>query len=92
MLGGGVAVAGGGIFANNFELFSRQHDNEAGAGAVMFLCGAGCTLGSIPFFISAAHNTKNAARVSMGSQQLSVPGQNNYAGKMQPAITMTVKL
>lgn len=94
MLGGGVAmvVVGGGLFVNNFELFSRKNDNEASAGVVLFLCGVGSSLGSIPFFISAAHNSKNAARVSMGGRQLFIPEQNNFSTKMQPAITVTIKL
>jgi hypothetical protein len=94
MLGGGVAmvVVGGGLFVNNFELFSRKNDDEAGAGAVLFLCGVGCSLGSIPFFISAAHNSKNAARVSMGGRQIFIPEQNNFSSKMQPSITITIKL
>lgn len=94
MLGGGVAmaVAGGGLFVNNFELFSRNNDDEAGAGAVLFLCGVGCSLGSIPFFISAAHNSKNAARVTMGGRQFLIPEQNSFSTKMQPAITVTINL
>lgn len=94
MLGGGVAmvVVGGGLFVNNFELFSRKNDDEAGAGVILFLCGVGSSLGSIPFFISAAHNSKNAARVTMGVRQLFIPEQNNFSTKMQPAITVTIKL
>lgn len=93
MLGGGVAmiVGGGGLFVNNFELFSRKHDDAAGAGVVLFLCGAGSTLGSIPFFISSAHNAKNAARISMGSEEIFVPQQNNYTVKMQPSVTFTIQ-
>lgn len=93
LLGGGVTmvVVGGGLFVNNFELFSRDNDDAAGAGAVLFLCGAGCTLGSIPFFISAAHNSKNAARISMGGREIVIPQQNSFTVKMQPAVSLTVQ-
>jgi hypothetical protein len=93
MLGGGAAmtIIGGGLFANNFELFSRDNDDAAGAGVILFLCGVGSSLGSIPFFISAAHNKKNAARISINQQQIYLPQSDRSIATMQPAIKLTIK-
>lgn len=92
MLGGGVAmtIAGGVIFSNNFELFSSKNDDKAAAGGIMMLAGIGCSLGSIPLFISAAHNARKAADISFKPQQLLVPQQNNITTVAQPAVSVTI--
>lgn len=94
MLGGGVllTVAGGAIFANNFELFKSANDDKAAAGGVMMLAGIGCTLGSIPLFISSAHNARKAAAISFKPQQLLLPVKNDLVSTAQPAIHITVRL
>lgn len=92
LLGGGVtmAVAGGLVFLNNFELFSRKHDDEAGAGALLFYLGAGCTAASIPLLITSAHSAKKAKKLSVGTQEIVVPQQNSFATKAQPALKLSV--
>lgn len=94
MLGGGVAmtVAGGVLFSNNFELFSNKNDTEAATGGVLFLTGIGCSLGSIPFFISSGHNARKAAAISFNNNKMMLPQQNNFVAKAQPTITVTIKL
>lgn len=94
LLGGGalMAVSGGVLFSNNFELFSSKNDDKAATGGVLFLTGLGCSLGSIPFFISAAHNANKAATVSFNRQPIVLPQQNNLVVKMQPGISVKIRL
>ena len=94
LLGGGalLAVSGGVLFSNNFQLFNNKNDDKAATGGVLFLTGLGCSLGSIPFFISAAHNANKAATVSFKTQPVLLPQQNNLVVKTQAAIAVQVKL
>lgn len=94
LLGGGalLAVSGGVLFSNNFQLFNNKNDDKAATGGVLFLTGLGCSLGSIPFFISAAHNANKAATISFNTQPILLPQQNNVVVKTQAAICVKIKL
>ncbi len=93
MVGGGAAmlVAGTVIFSSNFDLFSSKNDDAASAGGVMMLVGTGCCLGSIPLFISAAHNARKAAEISFKPQRFIIPQQNNFTTVAQPAVRITIR-
>lgn len=92
MLGGGVAmaVAGGTMFSNNFHLFSSANDSEAQAGGILFLTGIGCSLGSIPLFISAANNARKAASITVSNQQIIDP--QHLTVRLQPTISIKFSL
>jgi hypothetical protein len=92
MLGGGVVigVVGAILFSENFEIFSDKNDASANTGGALFFIGAGSILGSIPFFISSAHNARKAASLSIGTHEILRPVRNSFIANTQPAITFRI--
>jgi hypothetical protein len=92
MLGEGVAmgIAGGILFAENFELFGNGNEGAANTGGALFIIGSTCTLGSLPLFISSARNAGKAARLSVSNQDIKLPGRSGLATKRQTGLTFNL--
>jgi hypothetical protein len=92
MLRGGVVigVVGAILFSENFEILSDGNDASADTGGALFLIGAGSTLGSIPFFISSAHNAGKAASLSISTHDILRPLRNSFIANTQPALTFRI--
>jgi hypothetical protein len=92
MLGGGVAmgIIGGITFSENFEIFGDGDTEAADMGGILFLTGAGCALGSIPFFVSSARNAGRAVSLSISNQEIFLPEKNSFATKPQPSLRLRI--
>lgn len=92
MLGGGavMTLVGGIMFSNNFDVLGDGDDASADAGAILFLGGIACSLGSIPLFIVSAHNKRKAAVIGFENKRISYPQQDLFVVKTQPSITLKI--
>ena len=95
MLGGGVALTGIGIAVAGAETtgYALGNSKSGNAGSVLAIAGIASALGSIPLFISAAHNKHRAATVAFNMQRVSTL---SYAPDritlFQPALTLKILL
>lgn len=96
MLGGGVALTGVGLAvsqSNTIDYAMGNSSNHNTAGSVLAVVGVASMLGSIPLFISAAHNKHRAAEVAFNMQKIpllsAVP---NRTVLFQPAVTLKIPL
>ena len=92
MLGGGVALTAIGIGvaqveAVNYILGSSKSGN---IGSILAVVGVASALGSIPLFISAAHNRHKAAILTFNMQKVPILCIANNRTKFQPALTLKV--
>lgn len=96
LLGGGLVLTGLGIgvaTASGIDHALGDKDNNNLAANTLAVTGVLSTLGSIPVFISAAHNKHKAATLSFNIQRMPVSVQTNYsASKIQPALTCKISL
>src|SRR4051794_2052943 len=95
MLGGGVVLTGLGFAAEQAEIadYALGDSNSGNAGSVLAVVGIGSALGSIPFFISAAHNRQKAAEVTFNMQRTpKLAAVANRTTVFQPALTLKVYL
>ena len=66
--------------------------SDTGSYGFLFFMGLGVDLASIPFFISAGHNARKAASISINNQKILIPQQNTISAKYQPALTLKINL
>ena len=92
MLGGGVvmAITGGLIVSNNFQLFSNENDGATIGGSVLFLVGVGSAIGSIPVFVKAAKNGRKAAAIGIAQQKVTSLVNKNIASTTQVAVSLKI--
>lgn len=95
MLGGGVALTAIGIGAAQAGTADYALGGSAksgNAGAVLAVIGVASALGSIPLFISAAHNKHKAAALAFNMQKVTMlhTAYNNTI--YQPALALKVSL
>jgi hypothetical protein len=93
MLGGGIIMTTVGILIaqKKEEDFLNSLGNK-GLGIVLEVAGIGASLGSIPFFISAAKNKRLAAAVSLQLQKTYAPKRNASVTGTYPALTVRMSL
>ncbi len=96
MLGGGVGLTALGIAvseANTVDYALGNSSNHNTAGTVLGIVGVASALGSIPMFISAAHNKHKAASVAVNMQKVPMLAASaSRTALFQPAITVKVSL
>jgi hypothetical protein len=96
MLGGGVAMATVGLVSVgkqiNSDLNSFNNLGSAGGSAILGIAGIGSALGSIPFFISSAKNSRRAAAISFSNEKLLFPMRNTFVLKTQPSLILKIEL
>lgn len=91
MLGGGVVLgAVGAATFNNSDFLSN--DAASNTGGWLFVIGGASALGSIPFFISSAHNARKAAAISFKPQPVHYPVNTALVVKWQPAVSVSIRL
>lgn len=94
MLGGGAGLTGVGLAVaqaetNNYALGTSSNSI---AGAVLIVAGAASAIGSIPFFISAAHNKRTAASLGFNMQKAPALYTLNNQAIFQPVLILKVAL
>lgn len=91
MLGGGVVLgAVGAATFNNSDFLNN--DSGSNTGGWLFVIGGATALGSIPFFISSAHNARKAATISFKPQRVHLPVNTAWSVKWQPAVSVAIRL
>jgi hypothetical protein len=92
MLGGGVALTALGIgVAQAQTLDDALGSSKSGnIGSVFAVIGVASALGSIPLFISAAHNKHKAAALAFNMQKVPMLYTANNRTIFQPALTLKV--
>lgn len=87
LLGGGTALFFGGalISLNTYGVFGRTN-----AWDYVSVTGLVADIVSIPFFISAHHNKKKAARVAFTNQKIILPWKNNIGFLTQASMTIKI--
>ncbi len=92
MLGGGVALIGLGFAITAAPTLPNPNDKNTTAN-VLAVVGLASSLGSIPMFISAAHNKHKAAEMTLNMQKIpmlaAVPSRTAI---FQPAFTLKIHL
>src|ERR1700741_4941864 len=85
LLGGGVALTAGGVYAIH-DSWTRQDDvKEITAGGVIVTLGGVVMMAlSISYFTDAERNKKRAASITMGHQRIQIPVTSNNATHAQP--------
>ena len=92
MLGGGVVLIGLGLATTQAEVITGS-DKSNTAANVLAGVGLASTLGSIPLFISAAHNKHKAAELSFDMQKVPVlTAAANRGVLFQPALAWKISL
>ncbi len=73
--------------------FGLPHGSNFYTGAGLFIAGALCTLGSIPYFIVSHNNKQKALRISAGIK-MQDNGQliQMYAGRYHAAVSLKINL
>lgn len=67
--------------------------NAAGAASVLFLAGGSIsTLVSIPIIVSSASNGRKAAKLGVGTTQLTAPVSSGFSKKTYPTWSITIPL
>ncbi|HRI20987.1 MAG TPA: hypothetical protein PLA68_08530 [Panacibacter sp.] len=93
LLGSGAAVTITGVIitasASNANDFITLYDRTS-SGVILTGVGAAAIITSIPFFISAGHNARKAAAISLSNQKILLPQQNAFVIKSQPAVTLKI--
>lgn len=96
MLGGGVGLTALGVAvsqANTVDYALGNSSNHNTAGTILAVSGVASTLGSIPMFISAGHNKRKAAELSLALQNTPMLYTTGYRMAIrQPAIRLTIPL
>jgi hypothetical protein len=95
MLGSGVALTGIGIGVAVAETvdYAFGNSNTSNTGGVLAVVGIASVLGSIPFYISAAHNKHKAAEITFNMQKMPVlAGVVNHTTIFQPALKLKIAL
>lgn len=88
MLVGGLVM----VTIAAFTVFSEGIYTKNETPAYLSVIGAGSAVGSIPFFILSGKNKRKAAFFTLGFQPASLPRQNQFSLKPQPAITIKIGL
>ena len=93
LLGGGAALAAGGIYAIN-ELNTSQDDVKELSllGVVATVAGTVMMVISIPYFKEAKTNKKRAASIAMSHQLIQLPATGKNTIHAQPTITLRMRL
>ena len=86
--GTAMAVGGGIVFYDTY--YSESNSTDI-AGIVM-LAGIVTDLVSIGFFVGSSNSKKRAASIAVTNQHISLPQQNAFALKTQPALTLKIAL
>lgn len=86
-----IAAAGGIVY------IIHEHNKDGWldfdfTGAYIAAAGGAVSLASIPFFISASKNKKQAASLTLNNTPIPLLKQNGLASKMQPTITLKISL
>lgn len=95
MLGGGAALTTIGIAiseTNTVDYALGDYSNNNTAGIIVTVAGLASALGSIPLFISAAHNKKTALSLSAGLQELPTLHTAGTVTIAQPSIKIKLVL
>ncbi len=87
LLGGGTALFFGGALIS----VNRTIDRNS-AWDYLSVTGLVADIVSIPFFVSAHHNKKKAARVAFTNQKIILPGKNNIGFLTQASVTIKIGL
>jgi hypothetical protein len=92
MLGGGVALTAIGIGVAQAETldYALGSSKSGNTGSVLAVVGVASALGSIPLFISAAHNKHKAAAWAFHLQKVPMPYTAYHRTIFQPALTLKV--
>jgi hypothetical protein len=90
LLGGGVALAaiGIGVAQSQSIDYSLGNSKSGNTGNVLTIAGVASALGSIPLFISAAHNKHRAAALAFNIQELPILYIAHNSRTFQPALTL----
>lgn len=83
LLGGGTGL----FFGGGLTAFGKSGPT---AWDYVFVTGLVADIVSIPFFISAHHNKKKAARVAFTNQKIILPGKKNIGWLTQASVTIKI--
>ena len=99
LLGGGIAsITAGALigpaevsdYNNIWDPFDDEHDGIGGTGFIVG--GTLAVLGSIPLFMAAARNKKDAVLISLKEEKTQVIYHGSFADRSYPAISLRIKL
>lgn len=98
LIGGGtlLAIIGAASFdagwhvARDGDSTSLSPASETDFFGFMFMGGVAAGLASIPFFISAGHNARMAATISLNNQKMLMPALSASSVKTLPTLTVTI--
>ncbi len=91
---GAVAATAGILIIHNnqtAEDLTTAISNVIG-GVVLTAAGIAALSTSIPLFIISGALKRKAARLSFNPQKTSIPVQNSFVSRMQPALTLSIRL
>ncbi|CAN5653256.1 hypothetical protein BH10BAC2_BH10BAC2_00840 [soil metagenome] len=91
MLGGGVALAAGGVLILS-DAINNGEDGLSLSGPFVSLIGVSSMVGSIPMFAASARNRKKAVGITAGTQQIIAPVNGGWAYQYQPALSVKIPL
>jgi hypothetical protein len=92
LLAGGTLTTVGGVFAYIANDINQGSNSAETAFVVLMWSGIAADVLSIPFFISASKNKKRAAAIAINNQHIYFQQQGSIAVKIQPALTLKIRL
>ena len=99
LLGAGTAVFLGGVVVLTSEsmwaVAETVFDGEGSttsSGGILIVAGSLAMLGSIPLFIASGNNRQKALRLSVGTQQITLPVKGAWTYQYQPAVALKIRI
>lgn len=90
MLGGGIALAGGGVALLSYNI--NHGDNLSLFGPFVSLIGISSIIDSIPKYFVSRRTKKKAVSITVSTEQFMSPVKSGWTYQYQPAVSIKIPL
>ena len=92
LLGSGVVLVATSLIGDSNDIIGGFFPADSWVPKVLFSAGAGCMIGSIPFFIISGKNKRKARSLSFGNQKIPFLQKSSFVYHQIPSLKLKISL